>query len=283
MKKSYKTPPCSKWSPPAHQQYRSKTGKLLCRKKAVRQTRKVRPSTSIARAVRLHTTREKSISRNEPNPFVSCPQSSPEELKEWSRLLKTTPENVCNKLETIYFRGSPSNDMVFQVCELLGIKYETSNNREQLLTLIYNHVSQYSKGDWNTWMKWMKGVNKTVVSEWIVNLLFEIALKRIENIHAPLTKPEYNRLLNLYVQQKKDGIIRLTENQEEMLNETLHGKMCSCIKKVKMSDYLSENFSNLKKRSTPANPYAVCTASLYNKRGLTAPSNAARECVKYDI
>lgn len=195
-----------------------------------------------------------------------CNKSSAQDKKVFAKLLKTTPEKVCHKLQSIFNRPSPTFASVLDTYLLFFKHSHFGKTKEGMLLEIYNHVKKNATTDWEHCLRWLKGVDEVKIAEFIVNLVTVIALHRIRNIHRELADVEeaYPRLL----QTKKR-----TKKQTQRLEKVLHGKMCSCIKKVKTKSFFTKS---------KYNPYAVCVSSVYNKRGMPGKPNGPRECKQFD-
>ena len=80
-----------------------------------------------------------------------------------------------------------------------------------------------------------------------------------------LSKKKYEEFLTKKKKRKK-----LTKKQNKDLDHTLFIKYCKCIKNLKYD-----------KKGEPGAEYAICTSSIYNKRGFTPPKNIKMKCKQY--
>ena len=86
----------------------------------------------------------------------------------------------------------------------------------------------------------------------------------------------------------------LTKKENYDLDFTLNRKYCNCIEHIKYKTYSSSRKNknnrknkNRKKKSHKSkssksknNPYALCTSSVYKKRGFRIPKTARKKCRK---
>lgn len=198
--------------------------------------------------------------------YSSCVNSKKKDKIKWSKILKTTPDKLCNTLQDIYNMSEPSKEKVSKVH---AIYFSNQNKtKEEMLNEIYYHVKEFANHDWKTWMNWLQDVNEYKISYFIVNLIDIYALHRIKNIHKRINDKNYKTLVNKLKSKS------LTKKQNKKLEKIMLGKMCSCIKTIKAKQLLTKS---------KINPYAICVSSVYNKRNLPGKPNGPKECQKFDI
>jgi len=196
--------------------------------------------------------------------LAACTKTSELQKKQWAKALKTTPDRLCQKLHQLFQKPSPGFSLVVDVY-LLFFKHSTLHKTKQdMLQEIYHHVHQFATTDWEWCMQWIKGADPIKIAEFIVHLVHVIALHRIKNVYKQVDMETYPHLLQLK---------RRTKKQAKQLEDMLHGKVCSCIKKVKTKSFFTKS---------KYNPYAICVSSVYNKRGLPGRPNGPTECKKFD-
>lgn len=207
--------------------------------------------------------------------FAKCETSTSQEKQNWAKLLKTSPEKICQKLESIFHHPCPKMTIIQETYNLLCNRASVGKTKNELLMEIYIVVKKNATKDWAQCLQWMKGVNELKIAEFIVNLVNIVALHRIRNIHKQVDFNNYSNLLSLR---------RRTKKQTAKLDNMLHGKVCSCIKRVKTRRFLLNKKSRRTavNRKQNQNPYAICVSSIYNKRGMPGKPNAPKLCNKFD-
>ena len=154
---------------------------------------------------------------------------------------------------------------------LEGISQETSypnNIAEQIITRMLNsgnnQVKQLGK---ELDMLYKNKASSERVKRRIFTLVKNIAEDGSPNNHTKLeiSETKYKKL----VSERKQGIINDIDNQ--LLEKTLFAKVCHCVKKRLSNETAKWILGDIDNEldNLPYNPYAVCTISIYNKRGFT--------------
>tara|TARA_B110001469_G_C9643891_1_gene324623 strand:- start:317 stop:694 length:378 start_codon:yes stop_codon:yes gene_type:complete len=106
-----------------------------------------------------------------------------------------------------------------------------------------------------------------------------------------ISKNKYKALI--LKRQKKP--LSLTKKENYDLDFTLNRKYCNCIEHIKYKTYSigknkrtmknrKKNNKNKSQKNKPSksknNPYALCTSSIYKKRGFRIPKTARKNCLK---
>ncbi len=84
--------------------------------------------------------------------------------------------------------------------------------------------------------------------------------KTTRKMKLSISETRYNTLI-----QKKRKRKRLTKRETKQLHDSLYVKYCKCIKDFEF-------------RKKDRRGYPICMSSVYTKRGITPPKNAARRC-----
>jgi len=80
------------------------------------------------------------------------------------------------------------------------------------------------------------------------------------------------------IEKRQDNPGSLTDRENYELDFALNRKYCNCVEKVKYKrKSKSRRGSRRNKRN---NPYAICTSSVYIKRGFRIPKTARKKCGK---
>lgn len=274
-KKKKKTPPCHQY-PGKHHIY-VRNGKSYCRK---------------ARKNNLSLLNKKTSKTDVVN---NCLKLSHQKVKKYADLLNidSREENnseLCLKITkilnndsrkilttNIYYQTTPED--VKHVSQLLSIPLINSNGKSKTMEELFMDICQ----------KMNKYSSKTVKS--LIQDLYQqkvvcsvetgyIFTKIIKNILYPNKFPEKspmmiskdlnNRLLSL----KKMKLLSNTTEQD-LLRETLHSKLCHCIKGMLIKNKFRKDVLN---KDSKYNPYAICTQSVYKNRGLRVPKKTVRKC-----
>ena len=273
--KKKKTPPCHQY-PGKHHIY-VRNGKSYCRK---------------ARKNNLSLLNQKTSKTDVVN---NCLKLSHQKVKKYADLLNidSREENnseLCLKITkilnndsrkilttNIYYETTPED--VKHVSQLLSIPLINSNGKsktmEELFMDICQKMNKYSS-------KTVKSLIQDLYQEKVVCSVETgyIFTKIIKNILYPNKFPEKspmmiskdlnNRLLSL----KKMKLLSNTTEQE-LLRETLHSKLCHCIKGMLIKNKFRKDVLN---KDSQYNPYAICTQSVYKNRGLRVPKKTVRKC-----
>lgn len=81
------------------------------------------------------------------------------------------------------------------------------------------------------------------------------------------------------IEKRKDDPASLTDRENYELDFALNRKYCNCVEKVKYKSRKSK--SRRSSRSNKGNnPYAICTSSVFIKRGFRIPKTARKKCGK---
>jgi hypothetical protein len=159
-----------------------------------------------------------------------------------------------------------------QVVRLLGLdpSDEYSNNCKIIYNFLLKHKNISKELDYflNNIDIYSPDFCKILTNS-IYELFYPYNFKKKSPIN--ISEKKYKDL----IRQKKTGT--LSKSDSQLLNESLHIKLCHCIKKLYIKNLINKEFFN-----TPIkyNPYAICTSSVYNKRGLKSPYRAVRDCKK---
>jgi len=86
----------------------------------------------------------------------------------------------------------------------------------------------------------------------------------------------------LLIEKRQDNPGSLTDRENYELDFALNRKYCNCVEKVKYkSRKLKKSKSRRGSRSNKGNnPYAICTSSVFIKRGFRIPKTARKKCGK---
>ncbi len=84
--------------------------------------------------------------------------------------------------------------------------------------------------------------------------------KRKKSMKLSISKDRYKRLVS-----KKMKRQRMTRHEKKLLNDALYIKYCRCLKALESKDYQSKT-------------YPICMNSVYKRRKVKPPYNAARRC-----
>tara|TARA_B100000925_G_C21682628_1_gene334730 strand:+ start:150 stop:479 length:330 start_codon:yes stop_codon:yes gene_type:complete len=84
--------------------------------------------------------------------------------------------------------------------------------------------------------------------------------KRKKSMKLSISKERYKRLVS-----KKMKRQRMTPREKKLLNDALYIKYCRCLKALESKDYQSKT-------------YPICMNSVYKRRKVKPPYNAARRC-----
>lgn len=87
-----------------------------------------------------------------------------------------------------------------------------------------------------------------------------------------LTDEEYQNQLKLKKNHRK-----MSPMERGTLKEELNIKYCACIKKLYLKQLFKKNILG-KDISEEANPWALCSTSIYKKRGFTIPKKVSSSC-----
>lgn len=96
--------------------------------------------------------------------------------------------------------------------------------------------------------------------------------------HTPLqiSTERYRELIEL----RKRGSLREGSDEWNQLEDALFAKVCHCVQKQLRRDLTQLLMSNTLKEKDVNNYYAICTDSIYNKRGFKIPPPGIRQCRK---
>ena len=177
----------------------------------------------------------------------------------------------------IYYQTTPED--VKHISQLLNISLKDSHgefkNLEQMFVDICQKITKYSS-------KKMRSLLEDLLQEkssCSVQTGY-IITKIIKNILYPNRFPKKspmlitNQLDRKLISLKKKGVLSNTTEQE-LLRESLHSKLCHCIKSMLIHNKFKKEVLN---RQTKYNPYAICTQSVYKNRGFRVPKKSVRKC-----
>ena len=160
-------------------------------------------------------------------------------------------------------RGEPP-DMVY-----------SDNITKQIITRMLNSGNNQVKQLGKELDKLYKNKASSVrVKTRIYTLVKNIADDGSPNNHTKLeiSETKYKKL----VSERKQGIISDLDNQ--LLEKALFTKVCHCVKKRLSNETAKWLLGDIDKDldNLPYNPYAVCTSSIYNKRGFTRDTSFSK-------
>lgn len=164
-----------------------------------------------------------------------------------------------------------------QVARVLNIKIVNSPSTNQLCTDIYEKLRKNSlnKPSLQYFLsKFYNGETKKInFCQLLIDSLYELFYPSDMEKDSPILITE-NKYKELIEKKKNDD---LTEQDSSTLDEAMHIKLCHCIKKIYIKNIIDTEFFE---KIRTLNPYAICTSSIYKKRGFNVPPCAARNCGK---
>ena len=179
----------------------------------------------------------------------------------------------------IYYQTKPED--VKHISQLLNISLKDSSghskNMDQLLLDICEHITKRSSKKMRSLLEDLYP-GKIICSKETGYIITKI----IKNILYPQKFPKKSPILitkelnQKLISLKKRKVLSNTTEQE-LLKETLHTKLCHCIKSMLVTNKFKKEVLN--KRSQ-YNPYAICTQSVYKNRGFPVPKKSVRKCPK---
>lgn len=274
-KKNIKTPPCHQY-PGKHLVY-VRNGKSYCRKVSSDYL----------------TLSDKKASKN--SIFNNCLKLSHKKLNKYADLLNIDLReqehtdlcleitkllnNDSRKILTtnIFYQTTPED--VKHISQLLNIPLINGNGKsktiEELFIDICQKITKYSS-------KMVKSLIQDLYQDKVVCSVETgyVFTKIIKNILYPNKFPEKSPMIisdelnkRLLTLKKKKLLSNTTE--QELLRETLHSKLCHCIKGMLIKNKFRKDVLN---KNSQYNPYAICTQSVYKNRGFRVPKKTVRKC-----
>lgn len=164
-------------------------------------------------------------------------------------------------------RSKNKNYDINEVAKILGIKYK---DESELCDKIDKYLEEKRKTSKSlTYFLNFFAKNDTKYCNLLIDALYELFNpSNITEISLPYKK--YKKL----IEERQDGTI--TEGNNKLLEQILYLKLCRCIKKIYIKNIIDQEFFN--KSPSKYNRYAICTSSVYNKRGFKAPASAVKNC-----
>ena len=175
---------------------------------------------------------------------------------------------------------SVSLDDIKKICQLLeiGLRNRLKNKVKplnQLLFEICQTISKYSTPEFKQVIKRLLGSNQQcnvtkgyIIAKIIINILYPGNFYKKAPI--PITEQLYQKLIKM----KKMGLIQ-TRQEEFLLEQSLHNKICHCVKETLIRNKFLREVLN---KPTSYNAFAICTNSVYKQRGLPVPPSEIRNC-----
>jgi hypothetical protein len=289
--KLLKTPPCDQYEG-NYIEY-TKDNKQYCRES---KSKKNIPNIDVSYSKSLkkdsNLKKKKFIEDKEPN---FCLKFSKEELNQICLILNIDQQKnqteICQILLDIINDDSKESltgnvyysttiDDVEHICHLLNIKLYDSEqkqykNLEQLFTEICQIITKYSTPQFKKLLS--KIVNKEiscdsqsgyVITKIIKNILYPNNFPKESPI--PISEQLYEKLLLM-----KEKKILNDKTQKFLLDQSLHAKICHCVKNLLITDKFKKEVLN---QSTEYNPYAICTSSVYKDRNIKVPHREILNC-----
>lgn len=164
-------------------------------------------------------------------------------------------------------RSKNKNYNITEVAKILGIKYK---DESELCNKINKYLEEKKKTSTSlTYFLNFFAKSDTKYCSLLIDALYE--LFNPSNVtESSLPYKRYKKL----IQERQDGTI--TEGNNHLLERMLYLKLCRCIKQIYIKNIINQEFFN--KSPLKYNKYAVCTSSIYNKRGFKAPASAVKNC-----
>lgn len=305
-----KNPPCQQYKGPQIEYQRN--GQTFCRNKIIYGTpegKKIPPCSkypgehliyvrnghSYCRKTSLKNLNQSQQKTSKTNVLDKCLQLNHSKLRNYADLLNIDVRDqedtdLCLKISKIlnddsrkilttnvYYQTTPED--VKDISQLLNISLRDDQGKgktmDQLMIDICHKVSDHSSSK-------MKSLLKDLLPgpQYCSVQTGYIITKIIKNILYPQKFPKKSPMLiteelnqKLISLKKRRTLSHTTE--QELLRETLHSKLCHCIKGMLIKNKFRKDVLN---KSSEYNPYAVCTQSVYKNRGFSVPKKTVRKC-----
>tara|TARA_Y100000385_G_scaffold291708_1_gene371544 strand:- start:2841 stop:3410 length:570 start_codon:yes stop_codon:yes gene_type:complete len=171
-----------------------------------------------------------------------------------------------NYIDIAVKRSRNKNYNIKEVAKILNIKYK---NEGEICEKIHKFL--LSKENDSESLKYFLSLFDSTSYSFctlLIDSLYELFIP--SNISkSSINDKKYKDL----IKQKQEGTIKSGDNQ--LLENNLYSKLCKCIKKIYIKNMIEQEFFNKKNKY---NRYAVCTNSIYNKRGFKSPPSATKNC-----
>lgn len=183
-------------------------------------------------------------------------------------------EEYIEKIKRLVKKNNNKTYNIQAVAKMLGLPSNLDYAQECILIISY--LKEKSKTNKVIKELLEASSNSSNVCDLLVGTLYQLFMPDHLLNRAPIKMSEkkYKELI------KKNTEKNISKNEKTELDEALNSKFCHCVKKI----YLKNKFAKIFTEKEPQyNPYAICTASIYNKRNIDTPEKVSYTCRdKYD-